>query len=384
MFIETKKLELIAKEENFIIPLNEEDFEAAYNKVFKEDEPIEEEPDQVSEIKNKCYYYNKNIFTKNEEPIQIYQIYNNLEFLKDKKSKEGSINEKKVDYIEENEQINFKIEIEEDKEDEAKELNIHKEQKIETNNLTDEGKKNIFRTYNSQEYVLFHPGGIVKYFKYINDEIRKESLNPKRKKSELAQNNLKFNIYKNNKKQKIRKLNEIKKRKDKPDNIRKKIKSRFLKILKTQINEKLKNAKSDIFFDNLPQCFIRNISKNGNKFILDMTIKELLTKDFFEDDIFEDKSIKTFIIKKRNPNKEKHKKNQIVLDYLDRNSDIRKKSNFNVISKLTFRELFNEYLKSEEFEKDILELKNKNNSEKYIKDYINKAYNFLDYFSKEN
>jgi hypothetical protein len=214
--------------------------------------------------------------------------------------------------------------------------------------------------------------------------IRKESLNPKRKKSELAQNNLKFNIYKNNKKQKIRKLNEIKKRKDKPDNIRKKIKSRFLKILKTQINEKLKNAKSDIFFDNLPQCFIRNISKNGNKFILDMTIKELLTKDFFEDDIFEDKSIKTFIIKKRNPNKEKHKKNQIVLDYLDRNSDIRKKSNFNVISKLTFRELFNEYLKSEEFEKDILELKNKNNSEKYIKDYINKAYNFLDYFSKEN
>ena len=115
-----------------------------------------------------------------------------------------------------------------------------------------------------------------------------------------------------------------------------------------------------------------------------MTIKELLTKDFFEDDIFEDKSIKTFIIKKRNPNKEKHKKNQIVLDYLDRNSDIRKKSNFNVISKLTFRELFNEYLKSEEFEKDILELKNKNNSEKYIKDYINKAYNFLDYFSKEN
>ena len=179
MFVETKNLELIAKEENLIIPLNEEDFEAAYNKVFKEDEPIEEEPDQVSEIKNKCYYYNKNIFTKNEEPIQIYQIYNNLEFLKDKKSKEGSINEKKVDYIEENEQINFKIEIEEDKEDEAKELNINKEQKIESNNLTDEGKKNIFRTYNSQEYVLFHPGGIVKYFKYINDEIRKESLKRK-------------------------------------------------------------------------------------------------------------------------------------------------------------------------------------------------------------
>ena len=67
---------------------------------------------------------------------------------------------------------------------------------------------------------------------------------------------------------------------------------------------------------------------------------------------------------------------------MDSNSDIRKSSNFNVISKLTFRKIFKEYLKSEEFENDILELKNKNNSEDYIKEYINKAENFLDYFSK--
>ena len=55
-----------------------------------------------------------------------------------------------------------------------------------------------------------------------------------------------------------------------------------------------------------------------------------------------------------------------------------------MISGLKFREIFKEYLKSEEFENDILELKNKNNSDKYIKDYINQAYDFLDYFSKEN
>ena len=93
---------------------------------------------------------------------------------------------------------------------------------------------------------------------------------------------------------------------------------------------------------------------------------------------------KYLLKKKRNPNKEKHEKNQKVLEYLDRNSDIRKSSNFNVISRLTFREIFKEYLKSEEFETDILKLKNKDNSDKYIKDYINKAYDFLDYFSKEN
>ena len=34
----------------------------------------------------------------------------------------------------------------------------------------------MFRTYNSQEYNLFHRGGIVDYFKNIKDEIKKESL----------------------------------------------------------------------------------------------------------------------------------------------------------------------------------------------------------------
>ena len=115
-----------------------------------------------------------------------------------------------------------------------------------------------------------------------------------------------------------------------------------------------------------------------------MTIKELLTKNFFEDGTSKDNNEKIFIQKKRNPNKEKYEKNQKVLEYLEENSDVRKSSNFNVINKLTFREIFKEYLKSEEFEIDILKLKNKDNSDKYIKDYINKAYNFLDYFSKEN
>ena len=382
-FVETKNLELKAKEENFIISLNEEDFEIAYNKIFKEDELIEEEIDQISEIEN-IIDDNQNNFTKKEDTIQICQIYKNLEFIKDKKSDEENINGKKGDYIEENGLIDIKIDIKKDKEDEVKELNIHNVKKIESNNIENEGKKKIFRTYNSQDYILFHPGGTVEYFKYLKDEIRKESFNQKKRKGKFSQNNLKFNIYKNNKKQKQRRLKEIKIRKDKPDNIRKKIKSRFLKILKTRINEKLKNAKSEYIFDNLPQCFISDISKNGNKFILDMTIKELLTKNFFEDVISKDNNEKIFIKKKRNPNKEKHEKNQKVLEYLDRNSDIRKSSNFNVISRLTFREIFKEYLKSEEFETDILKLKNKDNSDKYIKDYINKAYDFLDYFSKEN
>ena len=403
-FVEIKNLEPKAKADDCIIPNNDEEFEAAFNIVFRKNELVED-PDQEQDGEIENTYYIQNISTKKEDSAQIYQLDNDI---KDKESKEGNINEKKVDYIGEKEIINIEIEVKEDKEDEVKELKTNKDQKIEPNNIDNEGKKNIFRTYNSQEYILFHPGGMDKYFNYIKEEIKKDILNPKKMKDKFAENKFKFNIYKNNKKQKNRKINEKKIRKDKPDNIRKKIKSRFLKILKTKINEKLKNAKSELFFDNLPQCFISNISKNGNKFILDMTIKELLNKNFFEDDTSKDNSKKTFIDKKRNnskkksidkkrnnskkksndktgnPNKVKHEKNQKVLEYLERESVIRKSSNFDVISGLKFREVFKEYLKSEEFEKDILELNNKNNSEKYIKDYVNKAYDFLDYFSKEN
>ena len=382
IYAQIKNLVLNPKDKNFDFISGEnfdfisgKNFECIFNNIFEEDELMEEEPVQIEDIKNEIKInYSPNIVAENENTVQINQEYNNLEFINDKKSKD--------DYTEENEK-NIEIEIKEDKGDEMKEVKTVKDQKVEPNRIIIEEKKNRFRTYNSQEYNLFHPGGIVDYFKYIKDEIRKESLNPKKKKG-------KFNIYINNKKKK--KSKDTKKRKDKPDNIRKKIKSRFLKILKTRINEKLKSAKSEELFDNLPQCFISNISKDANKFILDMTIKELLTKNFFEEDNSNDNgdgnsngnSEKVFIQKKRNPNKDKYEKNQKVLEYLDRNSNISKSSNFNAIRKMTFKEIFKEYLKSEEFEKDILKLKNKDNNERYIKDYINKAYNFLEYFSKNN
>ena len=80
--------------------------------------------------------------------------------------------------------------------------------------------------------------------------------------------------------------------------------------------------------------------------------------------------------------KKKYDKNIKVLKYLDKNYEICRKSNFNVIGDMTFKDIFNEYLKSEEFEKEIEKLKDEQNSEKYIKDYILKAYNFIHYFSK--
>ena len=197
-FFETENLEFSSKEDNYLIPIipsSDEEYEAEYKNNFWKDELIEENQDQDVEIENEIYY-NQNISAKKEDSVQIYQPHNNIVFIKDKESKEGSINEKNVDYVGENEIINIEIEVKEDKKDEMKELKTNKDQKIEPNNINDEGKKNIFRTYNSQEYILFHPGGIVKYFKYINDEIKKEILNPKKKKDKFAEN--KFNCVSNN------------------------------------------------------------------------------------------------------------------------------------------------------------------------------------------
>jgi hypothetical protein len=84
------------------------------------------------------------------------------------------------------------------------------------------------------------------------------------------------------------------------------------------------------------------------------------------------------------PDRKKYENNVKVLKYLEKNDDICKKSNFNVVGNMTFREIFNEYLKSEEFEKEIEKLKIEDNSDKYIKDYMIKAFSFIIYFSSSN
>ena len=60
------------------------------------------------------------------------------------------------------------------------------------------------------------------------------------------------------------------KRKYKPDDIRKKIKSRFHKSIRNIINENLKKAGSKYFFSFLPQIFICSIGREKNYQILNL------------------------------------------------------------------------------------------------------------------
>ena len=390
-------------ENNCGIGQEEEDFDEAFNQIFKK-KRIANEEDEYVEMQNQIYYSNKNNNNNNnnndykfkEEPKQIAQKINDFKF--DSKlitiGKKFEFDEPKniINIKEENEYNNNETEKNIPMNIEKKENNIigednlyyNEDKKIETNNYVtnDIDKQNKFRVYSLNDFNLFHPGGTVEYYKQLREEVNDEICKQLKEENKTYFNASKFKIHKERNKKSKRKVKERKKRKEKPDDVRKKIKSRFLKTTKNRINQMLKSAKSKEFFDFLPQSFICNISKQKNKDIINMTFKELMSQKFYEEVNIKNDNNKNFLQKKRNPDKKKYDKNIKVLKYLDKNYEICRKSNFNVIGDMTFKEIFNEYLKSEEFEKEIEKLKDEQNSEKYIKDYIIKAYNFIHYFSK--
>ena len=173
-----------------------------------------------------------------------------------------------------------------------------------------------------------------------------------------------------------------KRRKENPDNIIKKAKHKFLKSIKNKINIKLKIAKSKYLFDFFPYIFTSNINKQKNQIIINKKLIELLTTNFFEEyqneNLIEDKDK---YLKEKMKNEKKYFHNLKVVEYLEKNENIRKKINFDYIKEMTFEKMFKEYLESKEFEEDILELK-KIEKPQYIKEFIIKAYNFIEYFSE--
>lgn len=203
---------------------------------------------------------------------------------------------------------------------------------------------------------------------YINER-RKQVINNHRVMTNSAEEDLKIkNAFGMGKK-----LRKRKKRKYKPDDIRKKIKARFHKCLKNAINENLKNAGAQKLFDFLPQSFICNISKEKNKSVLHLTYKQLLEKDFIKD--LDQK------YSKRKVDEAKYRNNLEVLEYLEENPEISKKSGFDALSNLSYAEILNEYFNSKEFEKSILKLKEKKEDDEYIQEYYHKAKTYVKFFS---
>ena len=238
--------------------------------------------------------------------------------------------------------------------------------------LIKDDKKNIFINFK-----IFNPKSASEDLKNIRNFIN-TIIFEKNKKVDK-----KNNLFHINKKKCEKDISITSTRKYKPDNIRKKIKSRFLKALKNRINEELKYAGSTQYFDFLSQCFICEINKKKNKEILYMTLREIITTNFYEK---YKKKFNNILNKKRNgdcpPSIVKFNNNNEIIKYLDNNKVIHTKFNFDIIGNMTLTELFNEYLESNEFEKNIFRLKFEEKEENlYIKEYIIKALDFIKDFS---
>ena len=178
----------------------------------------------------------------------------------------------------------------------------------------------------------------------------------------------KYYISSDGKKKRVKK-----KRKYKPDDIRKKIKVRFHKILKNIINQNLKKVCSKEFFDFLPQCFISNVSKKTNAKFFEISLKELLSTDFLKEYNKED-------YRNSKVDYNKYKKNKEVLKYLEENPDISERSGFDEIKDKKYKDILKNYFISAQFEESLYQLKEQNETPEYIREYIKKAKTYISFY----
>ena len=161
------------------------------------------------------------------------------------------------------------------------------------------------------------------------------------------------------------------KRKKMADKMRKRIKSDWCSKILNNLNERLKPL--NLNFCRLSQCEITNVAKEENCKILKMTLKEFILYRPF--DIYPQKE------GKKEKDIENWKKNKELLEFLENNKDICIKFNLDNILNTSMKDIYNEYLISDEFQKSIEELKDEGNYYEYIKKYMNTAKNFVDYYS---
>ena len=69
-----------------------------------------------------------------------------------------------------------------------------------------------------------------------------------------------------------------------------------------------------------------------------------------------------------------------VLNYLKENPEISELSEFNRIKNMKYMDILSAYFSSHEFEQTIVELYNKKETNDYIKEYVNKALSYVNFF----
>jgi len=339
-FLYLEKIESNFLKSNIIKSIKAEDY---YLEKLRESGIINEENINFITINDQYNFYNKDFENTIEETDTNLKILTNQDIFKIMTPINTFENSNKALTITSN-MFNPKNIIHNINNDNFSYINVNTEKKKE--NILIGKKRRLFNISYPKDFIIFNKGGNDNYIR----QLIKESL----------QNNKEYFFSKNSIERKGSKYRD--------DNMRKKIKTRFCKILKNTVNKLLSLVGSKRIFDNLPQEFIINISKELNKGWLDLTFKELYSKNFCKGKIND------------NPSLQNYKDNQSVLKYLEEEKEISKKSKYVVFKDMKYYQIFDEYLRSEEFEKDILQLK-ENYDNKYIKNYIRLAFSLNDYFS---
>ena len=149
-------------------------------------------------------------------------------------------------------------------------------------------------------------------------------------------------------------------RRDKKDNILQKIKRAFFNTyLYNRINNLLKiGKKSHKFFYRFSKKFIIDMVKKNNKKLLDMTLRQII----------------------ENESKEGNKQNLNVLSSLKEE----KNDKLEELLNSKYRDIFEAYINSKEFDNEIIQLKAKDMTDSYIKNYIYLSKNFIKFFEGDN
>ena len=151
-------------------------------------------------------------------------------------------------------------------------------------------------------------------------------------------------------------------RKEDLDNVLKKIKTNFFNsALFKAINSKLKSIRSRLNFERFPQRLVSDPNKERNKALFNMTLLEIIGKK----ELYDEKNLK------------KYYHNLKVIE----SEDVQCNNEFIIILNKKYCELFEEYINSIEFIKEIEKLKEKKMKDDYIQKYITAAKHFIEHLS---
>lgn len=288
----------------------------------------DKEMEMIDEVFDKFKLAYNNVFQKDKDLMSD----SSEESPNDCFNKQKSYKEDLIDKKERSKVFNISVK---NKESNDNIIGIFEKESVEIKNIPE-----VLKIYKDEDYILFCPGKNMEYYqKYTSQFI--------------------FDVWKN----KIL-------RKDKIDDIMKKIKARFFKALKICINETFKGKGIEKKLEYLPQQFLTNINKNENKLMLEKNLEEIILE------------LKEYNSETKK-GQEKIKNNIALIEYLkqENNSNNQNLKKIYNIFKTKIKVLFNEYLKSKKFEESIIKLKEEGNYSEYIKEYIKKAENFINYFS---